>query len=115
LDAEGAVVATSDVRPTREQVEAVLPRFTGAVEQVPPIYSALKVDGRRAYDLARAGAEVEMKTRCVTVYSLKLLPDTGRGTSEAGGGAGDGATGAGGAGPSTTACGGGPPPRAGRS
>ena len=106
LDAEGMVVATSEVRPTLAEVEAVLGRFTGEIEQVPPVYSALKVDGKRAYDLARAGAEVEMKTRRVTVYGLKLLPGTGRGTSEAGGGAGDGATGAGGADPSTTAFGG---------
>ena len=49
------VVATSDVRPTLAQVEAVLPRFTGAIEQVPPAYSALKIDGKRAYDRARAG------------------------------------------------------------
>lgn len=55
LDAEGAVIATSDVRPTGAEVEAVLPRFTGPIEQMPPAYSALKVDGRRAYDLARAG------------------------------------------------------------
>jgi tRNA pseudouridine55 synthase len=113
LDAEGAVVATSDVRPMRAQVEAVLGRFTGPIEQVPPIYSALKVGGKRAYDLARAGAEVEMKARAVAVYALQILPGTGRGTSEAGGGAGAGATGAGGAGPSTTASGGGPPPRTG--
>ena len=72
LDAEGAVVATSDVVPTYEEVEAALPRFTGEIEQVPPIYSALKVDGRRAYDLARAGTEVEMKTRAVTVHVLTL-------------------------------------------
>ena len=55
LDLEGAVVATSDVRPTADQVEAMLPRFTGPIEQVPPVYSALKVDGQRAYDLVRAG------------------------------------------------------------
>src|SRR5215210_4889730 len=54
LDAEGAVVASSGVRPTPEQVEAVLARFTGQIEQVPPAYSALKVEGKRAYDLARA-------------------------------------------------------------
>ena len=78
LDAEGEVVARSDARPTLAEVEAVLARFTGAIEQVPPVYSALKVDGRRAYDLARAGAEVELKTRAVTVYSLELLPRTGR-------------------------------------
>ena len=55
LDAEGAVIAASDVRPDQAAVEAVLPRFTGPIAQVPPAYSALKVDGQRAYDLARAG------------------------------------------------------------
>ncbi|HEY1606829.1 MAG TPA: tRNA pseudouridine(55) synthase TruB [Allosphingosinicella sp.] len=75
LDAEGDVVARSDVRPTLAQVEAVIPRFTGEIEQVPPAFSALKVAGRRAYDLARAGAEVDLKPRRVTVHSLKLLPD----------------------------------------
>ena len=86
LDAEGEVVATSDVRPTLAQVEAVLPRFTGPIEQVPPAFSAIKIDGQRAYDLARKGEAVEMKARGVTVYSLSILPGTGRGTSEAGGG-----------------------------
>ncbi|MFO1259494.1 MAG: tRNA pseudouridine(55) synthase TruB [Sphingomonadaceae bacterium] len=73
LDAEGAVIATSDVRPTGAEVEAVLPRFTGPIEQMPPAYSALKVDGRRAYDLARAGEEVALKTRAVTINALELL------------------------------------------
>ncbi|NJR78013.1 tRNA pseudouridine(55) synthase TruB [Sphingomonas corticis] len=88
LDAEGQVVATSDVRPTRAEVEAVLVRFTGAIQQVPPAYSALKVDGQRAYDLARAGEEVALATRKVTVRSLQILPELApaRGTSEAGGG-----------------------------
>lgn len=72
LDAEGPVVATSACRPTREQVEAVLARFTGAIEQVPPAYSALKVDGRRAYDRARAGEAVELAGRAVTIYALDL-------------------------------------------
>ena len=72
LDAEGKVIATSDVRPTLAQLEAVLPRFTGAIEQVPPAYSALKVDGARAYDLARAGEEVVLATRAVTVFTLTL-------------------------------------------
>ena len=72
LDAEGAVVATSLVRPTAAQVEAVLGRFTGAIEQVPPVYSALKVDGKRAYDLVRAGAEVELKSREVRILSLSV-------------------------------------------
>lgn len=73
LDLEGKVIATSDVRPTRDQVEAVLARFAGSIEQVPPMYSALKIDGERAYDLARAGVEVEMKSRAVTVYDLSVL------------------------------------------
>lgn len=72
LDAEGAVVATSDVRPTHADVEAVLPRFTGAIEQVPPAYSAIKVDGKRAYDRARAGEAVAMTARAVTVHALAL-------------------------------------------
>jgi tRNA pseudouridine55 synthase len=70
LDAEGAVVATSEVRPTPEQVETVLERFRGEIEQVPPAYSALKLEGRRAYDLARAGEAPELKARTVTVHSL---------------------------------------------
>jgi tRNA pseudouridine55 synthase len=78
LDTEGEVVATSDVRPTNSDVEAVLPRFTGPIEQVPPAYSALKVGGQRAYDLARAGETVELKSRAVTVHSLSILPGTAR-------------------------------------
>jgi tRNA pseudouridine55 synthase len=74
LDLEGKVIATSDVRPNLAELEAVLPRFTGPIEQVPPIYSALMVDGQRAYDLARAGQAVELKSRNVTVYSLEGLP-----------------------------------------
>jgi tRNA pseudouridine55 synthase len=81
LDAEGQVVATSDVRPTLEQVEAVLPRFTGEIEQVPPAFSALKIGGKAAYARARAGEEVEMKPRRVTVHALEILPGTGRGTT----------------------------------
>ncbi|OHC99054.1 MAG: tRNA pseudouridine(55) synthase TruB [Sphingopyxis sp. RIFCSPHIGHO2_01_FULL_65_24] len=71
LDAEGEVVATSDVRPTLADIAAVLPRFTGPIEQVPPAYSAIKIDGQRAYDLARKGEAVEMKARGVTIYSLR--------------------------------------------
>jgi tRNA pseudouridine55 synthase len=79
LDGEGVVIATSDVRPTLAAVEAVLGQFTGPIEQMPPAYSALKVDGKRAYDLARAGEEVVLKTRAVTIYSLDVL---GSGDSE---------------------------------
>jgi tRNA pseudouridine55 synthase len=70
LDSEGEVVATSEAQPTLEQVEAVLERFTGEIDQVPPAYSALKVDGRRAYALARAGEQVELASRNVRIHSL---------------------------------------------
>jgi tRNA pseudouridine55 synthase len=73
LDAEGEVAASSDVRPTLEQVEPVLARFTGEIEQVPPAYSALKIGGKAAYARARAGEALEMKARRVTVHELKLL------------------------------------------
>jgi tRNA pseudouridine55 synthase len=73
LDLEGEVTATSGVRPTPADVEAVLPRFTGPIEQVPPAYSALKVEGKRAYDLARAGETVELQSRSVTVHSLEII------------------------------------------
>ena len=79
LDLEGKVIATSEVRPSFEQVEAVLGRFTGLIEQVPPAYSALKVDGKRAYDLARAGEAMALKTRAVTVHELQILPSLSRG------------------------------------
>ena len=72
LDAEGKVISRSDVRPTLEQVRAVLPRFTGLIEQVPPAYSALKVDGARAYDLARAGEEVNLASRSIVVHDLQV-------------------------------------------
>ncbi len=73
LDLEGKVIATSDVRPTLAEIEAILPRFTGPIDQVPPAFSALKVDGKRAYDLARAGEEVALKSRAVTVHSLRCF------------------------------------------
>jgi tRNA pseudouridine55 synthase len=72
LDAEGEVVATSAVRPTREQVEAALPRFTGKIEQIPPAYSALKIEGKPAYARARAGETVEPKPRAVTIHELTV-------------------------------------------
>jgi len=72
FDAEGAVVAASEHLPTLTAVEAVLPQFIGEIEQIPPAFSALKVDGKRAYDLARAGEKVELKSRQVTVYSLSI-------------------------------------------
>ena len=76
-DTEGKVTETSDLRPSREEIEAALPQFTGAISQVPPRYSALKVDGARAYDLAREEEEFELAPRTVTVDRLTLvdLPD----------------------------------------
>src|SRR5436190_7978107 len=61
FDREGATTATSDVRPSRAAVEAALPAFVGEIDQIPPAYSAVKVDGERAYDLAREGIEPDLK------------------------------------------------------
>ena len=72
LDAEGKVAATSDRRPVLAEVEAILSGFTGAIAQVPPAFSALKVAGKRAYDRARAGEMVEIKPRHVTVRALSV-------------------------------------------
>ena len=77
LDAEGRVIATSDVRPSRAALDGVLPRFTGPIDQVPPAYSALKVDGERAYDLARAGEEVTLASRAVTIHDLAVSDTAG--------------------------------------
>ena len=76
LDAQGKVITTSDVRPNLNDIQAVLPRFTGSIEQVPPTYSALKIDGKAAYARARAGEQIEMKSRKVTVSDLMLLEMT---------------------------------------
>ena len=73
FDREGATTATSDVRPTPEQVAAVLPEFIGDILQVPPAFSAVKVDGERAYDLARAGEAVELKAREVSIYAARVV------------------------------------------
>lgn len=72
-DSEGKVIKTSDKRPARAEIKAVLPDFIGRIEQIPPRYSAIKIDGQRAYDLARAGEEIEMKSRIVEIYGLELL------------------------------------------
>lgn len=84
-DSDGSVIATSDVRPTREAIEAALPNFIGEVTQIPPRYSAVKIDGQRAYDLAREGKEVELKARTVTIDRLAIIgePTTDTVTLEA--------------------------------
>ena len=76
LDTEGQIVATSDVRPTPKQIEAVLPRFTGVIDQVPPTYSALKIEGKPAYARARAGEQVELQSRKVTIIDLRAVEAT---------------------------------------
>jgi tRNA pseudouridine55 synthase len=76
-DAEGKVTGTSDIRPSKEQIEAAIPRFTGEIIQTPPIYSAIKVDGERAYDLARDGEQVDLAARTVEIFEARLveIPD----------------------------------------
>ncbi len=72
-DAEGKVVRSSGVLPTLEDIENVLPDFMGEISQVPPAFSAIKVDGNRAYDLARAGEVVELDARWIVVEDLRLI------------------------------------------
>jgi len=76
-DADGRVTGTSEARPTRDAIEALLPAYTGTISQVPPRYSAIKVEGERAYDLARDGEIVELAARPVEIHRLTLvnLPD----------------------------------------
>ncbi|MGD9802598.1 MAG: tRNA pseudouridine(55) synthase TruB [Hyphomicrobiaceae bacterium] len=84
-DAEGEVTERSDGRPTRLQIEALLPDFTGEISQRPPSFSAIKVDGNRAYDLARDGEVVELAERMVVIEELRLvdMPDPDSATFEA--------------------------------
>ena len=72
-DAEGAVTGTSPTRPSREEIEAAIPGLVGTISQTPPIYSAIKVDGERAYDLARDGEAVVLEPRNVFIRSVRLL------------------------------------------
>jgi len=72
-DAEGRVTATRAIRPDAAAIRALLPRFTGTIAQVPPRFSAVKIDGERAYDLARGGETVEIAPREVTIHRLDLL------------------------------------------
>jgi len=72
-DAEGRVTATSEQRPSADAIRAVLPQFTGTIAQVPPRYSAIKIAGERAYDLAREGETVELQSRSISVHHLALI------------------------------------------
>ena len=78
LDAEGEITGESDVRPGPDEIESALAEFVGEIEQVPPKFSAIKVDGERAYDLARAGETVELKARPVRIDSLSLVDSPNR-------------------------------------
>src|SRR5229473_7503935 len=84
-DAEGRVVKSSDTRPTPDAIEVLLPGFVGAIEQVPPQFSAIKIDGERAYDIARDGDTVELKARAVDIHRLDLVevPDPDHAVFEA--------------------------------
>jgi tRNA pseudouridine55 synthase len=80
-DTEGRVVKTSELRPSAEAISALLPRFTGLIEQIPPQYSAIKVQGERAYDLARDGETVELAPRPVEIHHLSLVEQVDRNLS----------------------------------
>ena len=84
-DAQGRVVAVSDARPDRTAIEAVIPQYTGTISQVPPQYSAIKIDGERAYDLARDGETVDLQARPVEIHRLNLvnMPDSSTAEFEA--------------------------------
>lgn len=71
-DSEGQMIASSDVRPSPNDIEASLPAFVGEIEQIPPKFSAIKIHGERAYDLAREGIDFKIEARKVTIYSLQL-------------------------------------------
>ena len=71
-DSTGTVLETNSVSVTAADIEAVLPRFRGEIEQIPPMYSAIKINGQKLYDLARKGREVERKSRPVTIFALEL-------------------------------------------
>ena len=75
-DTEGRVTQTSDRRPSSDQIEELLPRFTGTIMQVPPAFSAIKVNGERAYDMARDGEVVELAPRPITIHSLVMVAST---------------------------------------
>ena len=72
-DTEGETLTQSPVTVGREELEAVLPRFTGEISQIPPMFSAIKINGQKLYDLARQGKEVERKARAVTIFALKVV------------------------------------------
>lgn len=77
-DAEGEVLNSSDNRPTQEDIESILPQFIGDIEQIPPQFSAIKIDGERAYDIARDGDYADIKPRAVYIEELSIMPQAGK-------------------------------------
>ena len=80
-DLAGCEIATSENRPTKQEILSILPNFTGKIAQTPSSYSAIKIDGKRAYELARSGKKVDMPARQITVYQLKLIKNSKSGAS----------------------------------
>ena len=74
-DCDGKVINKSDKTPTKEEILEIIPEFIGKIKQVPPVYSAIKIDGKRAYDLARKGEEIQMPEREIEIYDLVFLED----------------------------------------
>ena len=72
-DGEGDVIAKSDMRPSTQEIEAILDQFTGEIEQIPPQFSAIKVAGERAYDIARDGDEVKLEARVISIHDLRVV------------------------------------------
>ena len=77
-DITGNILSSSDVLPTAEEVRSVLGQFTGPIEQIPPMYSAIKINGQKLYDIARRGGEVERKPRSITIHSIDYLGQEGQ-------------------------------------
>jgi tRNA pseudouridine55 synthase len=75
-DVEGEITERSDIRPTEKEIRSVLPQFLGDIDQIPPKFSAIKIEGKRAYDLARAGEAVEIKPRRVFIDDIQLIETT---------------------------------------
>ena len=75
-DTSGNILSESGLRPTEEELKAVLPRFTGEIAQIPPMYSAIKIGGRKLYDIARKGGEVEREARNITVHSIEYCGES---------------------------------------
>jgi tRNA pseudouridine55 synthase len=76
-DITGKTIRTSDKRPSAEDIKNILPRFIGAIQQIPPQFSALHIDGERAYDIARRGETMELEARSITIYDLKYVGSEG--------------------------------------